>query len=158
MNILDRIYYKYNKDAVDEGARCLKRLPVKKFITLYLQTLVKRHDNFQILKENAEYADVLSWKDNKKYLFRYHKCQVVFNSQYEEFITLIERHGTANAFYITCGVFDGKIYTSHKDGKIISKYNIQLIDCFHLVKRFLGLKRKWININSNEDILDTYAP
>lgn len=159
MNVLDRIYYKYNKTAIDEGTRCLKRLPAKKFVTLYLLTLTKRHDNFKILKENAEYADVLSWKDNKKYLFRYHKCQVVFNDQYEDFITLVEIHGAVNAFYITSGVFDEKIYRSHKVGKITTKYNIQLIDCFHIIKRFLGLKRKWVNINSDyEEIFDIYAP
>ncbi len=159
MRLCNRIYYLLNKRAVEDGMKYMKKLSVKKLAALYMGSLTKKHDGFNILKENSEYVDILSWKGStRRYLFRYHKCQIVFQDQYEEFITLAEKNRVNRAFYITCGTFEEKIYNYHRMGGIMRGYWVELIDCFELVKKSLGLRRKWISIKCKNDIFDLYSP
>lgn len=137
----------------------MKKLSVKKFAALYMGILTKRHDGFEVLNENAEYVDILSWRGTaRKYLFRYHKCQIVFCDSYEEFITLAEKKQVGRAFYITCGNFEEKIYKNHRIGGVMKGYKVELIDGFEFVKKFLRLKRRWISIRCRNDIFDLFAP
>lgn len=153
------MYYLYNRRAVEDGMRYMKKISVKKFASLYMGILTKRHDGFEVLKENAEYMDILSWRGTaRRYLFRYHKCQIVFCDSYEEFITLAEKKQVARAFYITCGNFEEKIYQNQKMGGIMRGYRVELIDGFEFVKKFLGLKRKWISIRYKNSIFDLFSP
>lgn len=159
MRLFNRIYYLYNKKAIEDGMKYMKKISVKRFAGLYMGSLSKRHDGFNILKENSEYVDILSWRGSaNKYLFRYHKCQIVFQDVYEEFITLAEKNRVSKAFYITCGTFEEKLYKNHRMGGMIRGYWIELIDCFEFVKRFLGLKRRWKSIKCKNDIFDLYSP
>ncbi|EYE87834.1 hypothetical protein Q428_11225 [Fervidicella metallireducens AeB] len=78
MRLLDLIYYKFNKKAVDEGMKYIKRISVKKFTAVYIKRLTYKHDDFKIIKQLPECVDILSWRGNKKYLFRYHKADIIF--------------------------------------------------------------------------------
>jgi hypothetical protein len=158
MNTFDSLYYKYNKSAVDEAIKYIKKLSVKKFIDWYIKSLTEKHDDFKIVIQNSEYTDILTWSGNTRYLFRYHKCQMVFSDQFDSFETLIDINKVNKAFYITCGMFEEKILRHKKTSNMLSNCKLYTIDGFHLVKRILGLKREWQSKIGSYEFFDSYSP
>jgi hypothetical protein len=158
MNVFDLMYYRYNKKAIDAGIKYIKKISVKKFIDWYIKKLTEKHDDFKLIIQNSEYADILTWKGNVKYLFRYHRCQMVFSEQFDSFETLIDVNNVNRAFYITCGVFEEDILRHKKTKGIFSNCKVYTINGFNLVKKILGFKRKWKSEINSFDIFDLYSP
>jgi hypothetical protein len=156
MRFYYRVYYKYNKKAIDDFIWYLKKLTVEKFVEGLLNSLISRHDEYKIIKQNDDYVDILSQKCKKKFLFRYHRCPMVFIDHYKSFEANVDRYEVTKAFYITWGRFEEKVYKHHKEGGVLGRnasYKICLIDGFNLARRILKLKRTFRSSDGEIDFL-----
>ncbi|EYE87835.1 hypothetical protein Q428_11230 [Fervidicella metallireducens AeB] len=73
-------------------------------------------------------------------------------------MNLSERYEVNRVFYLTSGNFEEKIFRNHRNLWMFTSFKMELLDCFHIVKKFLGFKRSWISLNDNNDNFDIFSP
>lgn len=154
MKFMDAIYYKRNKKAIDERIKYLKKISVKKFVNVYLKSIINHSKSIEIIKESSEFADIILTDGKKKILIRYHRCDMVFCDQYETFLSLVEKYMVPKAVYLTCGKFEEKIYKNQRLGGMFTSYKITLIDGFQIAKNLTTTNGKWDQNCNNVEIFD----
>ena len=157
MAIMYSIYCRYNKAAIEEGKRYLQSLPADSFYNAYLKTIVEGPD-FKLIKQSEDMIEIVSYKGKRVYLFRYHRCCLVTVEQYEMFVSLAEKEKAGRAFYITSGSFDHSLVKANRNSMFLMGPRIFLIDSLHIIKKIIGLRRKWCNRQKNLSMLDLYMP
>lgn len=158
MNGFEKLYYSLNKNAVNSGMKYIRRLSVRRFKDEYIKSISSKGGEFQLLFENRECLDILSFRRNKKYLLRYHKCPMVFYEDYEDLLSKALLFKVDKLIYITCGRFEYKIYKRSKGHLLAHDCRISVIDGFRFTIKNLGIKKGWQDISYKHKKLYKYSP
>lgn len=158
MAIIYSIYCRYNKSAIEEGRRYLASMSVEGFYDSYLKATLEKYPDLSIIKQNNDMIDILCQKRGKTYFFRYHRCCLVTVEQYEMFLSTAEKQRARRAFYITCGSFDHSLVKANRNSMFLMESRIFLIDGLHIIKKVIGVRRKWSARKKRLKMIDLYLP
>lgn len=156
MGIICSIYYYYNKAAIQEGRRCLLSMPADEFYDTYLKKTIERYPGYIIIQKSSDTVEVVCHRGKRTYLFKYHKCSSVTVEQYEMFLKLAEKYNAKRAFYITPGGFNRSLVKANWKSMFLMESGIFLIDGIHIIKKIVGLKRKWSSRPKRLKMADLY--
>jgi hypothetical protein len=158
MAIMYSIYCRYNKAAIQEGRRYLISMPADRFYDVYLKKTIERYPDYSIIKQSSDMVEVVCRKGKRTYLFRYHRCCLVTVEQYEMFLNMAEKHKAKRAFYVTPGGFDHSLVKANRNSMFLMESRIYLIDGLHIIKKIMGLRRKWSPRSKGLKMIDLYIP
>lgn len=156
MGIIYSIYSCYNKAVIREGRKYLINMPADDFYNTYLKKTIEKYPDFRIIKKNSDTVEVVCYKRKRAYFFKYHRCGFVTVEQYEMFLNIAEKYGAKRAFYMTPGGFDHSLVRANWTSMFLMDSGIFLIDGIHIIKKIMGLRRKWSSRPKRLKIADLY--
>lgn len=156
MGIVYSIYCCYNKAVIQEGRKCLISMPADEFYNTYLKKTIERYPDYSMVQKNGDTVEVVCHRGRRTYLFKYHTCSFVTVEQYEMFLNLAEKHKAKRAFYMTPGCFEHSLIKANWKSMFLMESRIFLIDGIHLIKKIIGLRRKWSSRPKRLKMADLY--
>lgn len=149
-NIFSQIYFENKSEEIRRGRSKLKRMKIDSIIRILDKNCKMKGVEYVILEKNYNSVSLHLKGKYKENLFRYHRTDMVFKEDYEEFLNAMKNQGINKGIYITTGVFEAGLHKRENRTWFFKK--IVLEDYRYFFKRQLGLRGRVSDLFKNKKI------
>lgn len=146
--LLDALYFKIKRNEIKKARYRLRKINIEAILRLIIRNCEEKDIKNEILEKRHDYILVKLYGKKEKTLLKYHRTDMVFSEDYNEFLNKMKKeHDNEEAIrgvYITSGIFETQIHKN--ENKLFFRKKVILDDYTYFMKKQLGLRGKTVNV------------
>lgn len=135
--LLNIVYFILKKKEIKKARIRIKKIPIDDILKLIIKNCEDRSVRYKILEKNHDTICIDLFGKKEKVLLKYHKSDMVFREDYNEFINKLKREHVDKGIYITTGLFEAEIHKN--ENKLLYLKKILLDDYYCFFKKQIRL-------------------
>ncbi len=143
MKVFNYLYYAKNKKRIELSKSKLKRITIDTVYEIITKNCWKYGIQYEVVVKNKELLDIRLQGSKTSKLIRFHKNNMVFIQDYNNFKSLMYVLEVKKGIYITTGVFEEKVFKANHN--FFNDKSIKLEDNFDFIKKQIVMNPKHKN-------------
>lgn len=135
--LLNLIYFTLKKKEIKKARIRMKKISIDDILDLIIKNCEDKSVEYKILEKNHDTIAIDLFGKKEKVLLKYHKSDMVFKEDYNEFINKLKREHVDKGIYVTTGLFETEIHK--RENRLLYLKKIVLDDYYCFFKKQIRL-------------------